>query len=303
MTGEEALQEIKLRKDALAKQAQSNLNANYNIYSDYLSKTAQNENKGALNSYQNYPAVEGTDSTRARSAYLNRLASANDAYAEGMRGLNLYRDKLGANMDAASLNADATINGLEYKNALYNDQMAYQRERDAVADAQWQKNFDLGYLSSTGTSGGGRSYGGYSGFGGGGDDPITVSPTEDPSSPFFSAASGGAIGYSTKKNYDYALSQIARGRKDGDLTEAEATALMADLGISPWTTSSKPVYEYALGSNGLQKSASSTTYGAIQQNIANKPAVKKSTASASSGGAGGASGAVAKQNKRVDMTK
>lgn len=232
MTGEEALNEIKARKDALAKQAQSNLNTNYNIYSDYLSKTAQNENKGALNSYQNYPAIQGTDSTRARSAYLNRLASANDAYAEGMRGLNLYRDKLGANMDAASLNADATINGLEYKNALYNDQMAYQRERDAVADAQWQKNFDLGYLSSTGTSGGGRSYGGGGSKGGGYspiDDDIYVDYVNN-------VASGNVVSNMMKgavQPYDrYALSLIGRAAKNGEIDSDEAAALTSMAGAN-----------------------------------------------------------------------
>lgn len=299
MTGEEALQEIKSRKDALAKQAQSNLNANYNIYSDYLSKTAQNENKGALNSYQNYPAIQGTDSTRARSAYLNRLASANDAYTEGMRGLNLYRDKLGANMDAASLNADATINGLDYKNALYNDQMAYQRERDAVADAQWQKNFDLGYLSSTGTSGGGRSYGGYSGFSSGG---VTTDGTPKDDKEIIRDLVYQKLREDREKEaMDYGLSLIGRGVKDGELSSAEAAALTAQMGLSPFSNSTKPVYEYALGINGLaRQSTSNTTYGNIVENIVNKPSGTPTTrtSNVASSGAGGVG-----RKKNVDMTK
>lgn len=286
MTGEEALQEIRARKDALAKQAQSNLNANYNIYSDYLSKTAQNENKGALNSYQNYPAVEGTDSTRARSAYLNRLASANDAYAEGMRGLNLYRDKLGANMDAASLNADATINGLEYKNALYNDQMAYQRERDAVADAQWQKNFDLGHLSSTGNSGRtGRSYGYYS-------DPTPPTGvtkfTDDETQAYYKQA------LEDKDRADrYALSLYGRGANWGQNTpEVEYSMYLYQNKLQNPTFDKQVANAYELNAPNKGKTQSST---------AGMSSTAKAILSGAVYGGGGGSGTGRKKN--VDMTK
>jgi hypothetical protein len=289
MTGEEALQEIKSRKDALAKQAQSNLNANYNIYSDYLSKTAQNENKGALNSYQNYPAIEGTDSTRARSAYLNRLASANDAYAEGMRGLNLYRNKLGANMDAASLNADATINGLEYKNALYNDQMAYQRERDAVADAQWQKNFDLGYLSSTGTSGGGRSYGG----GGYYSDPT---PPQSYGASDYDNYRTQALSYvdnngnrinTADRYYRYAYSLAGRAANAGQGTADQWDDINYQLAVYNGANGNSPVYD----------NQADNIYNMAKPSIAkNTKAANLKTATSSVSGA-------TKSTKKIDMTK
>lgn len=49
----------------------------------------------------------------------------------------------------------------------YDANMAYQRERDAVKDAQWQKEYELAKknASSGGSRGGGRSYGGSGGSG------------------------------------------------------------------------------------------------------------------------------------------
>lgn len=238
MTGDEALQEIKARKDALAKQAQGSLNTNYGVYSDYLKNVAQSENRGALNSYQNYPALQGTDSTRSRSAYLNRLASANGAYTEAMRGLDLYQNRLGANLNAASLNADADINGIEYKNALYGDQLAYQRERDKVADDQWQKNFDLGYLSSSGSSGGGRSYGGYGGYSSGYGSNSGGSGYGDSDEGFLSSI---VSGINPQYPYDrYAMSLIGRGAKNGELDSDEAAYLTYLAGANG---SSNPVYQ------------------------------------------------------------
>lgn len=238
MTGDEALQEIRARKDALAKQAQGSLNTNYGVYSDYLKNVAQSENRGALNSYQNYPALQGTDSTRSRSAYLNRLASANGAYTEAQRGLDLYKNRLGANLNAASLNADADINGIEYKNALYGDQMAYQRERDAVADDQWQKNFDLGYLSSSGTSG--RSYGSYGGYSGGGSGGGSGNDDDYDLYGGFLAGVAGATNRAALTAYaDYRpdarliLSLTGRAVNEGSLTGAQAAKRLNDVGLTP----------------------------------------------------------------------
>ena len=58
-----------------------------------------------------------------------------------------------------------TENALAEQIRQYNERMAYQRERDAVADAQWQKEFDLAKKAASssrrsGSSGGGTSYGG-----------------------------------------------------------------------------------------------------------------------------------------------
>ena len=60
-----------------------------------------------------------------------------------------------------------TENALQEQIRQYNEKMAYQRERDKVADAQWQKEFDLAKKASSSSgrryssgSSGGTSYGG-----------------------------------------------------------------------------------------------------------------------------------------------
>ena len=163
--------------------------------------------------------------------------------------------------------------------------MQYQKERDAVADAQWQKNFDLGYLSSSGTSGRSGSY--YSGGSGGSTYSFTdSSPAE--SAGIASAISGAIGGAGTKYNNiysDYLLSQVGRAVKDEEWSPAYAAYFLDENGYTPYATA--------------KKKGTDTTYGNVVSNIVSKPATSSSKSASSAKGASG--GAIRKTN--VDMTK
>jgi hypothetical protein len=69
-----------------------------------------------------------------------------------------------------------TENSLAEQIRQYNESMAYQKQRDAVADAQWQKQYALASAGSSGGSGG--SGGGSSSLSGGGSNSVSGSSAQ-----------------------------------------------------------------------------------------------------------------------------
>lgn len=178
VTNTELLDEIALRKAQILEQGKQNINSSINNYNTRMTQDAQLQNKGALNSYNNYMTntTSGTDRQIARSAYLNRLGSANDAALGVIGQMNANKNIYGAYLESAGLNAEANINNLAYNDYVKQAELAYQRERDKIKDKQADKEYALdvkAYKKSRRGYGGGRSYGGDgSTFGDGGNQPI-----------------------------------------------------------------------------------------------------------------------------------
>lgn len=158
------LEEIQAQKEALLNAARGNIKNSTNVYQDYLNNAVNQENQGALYSYRNNPTASETDRLQSRSAYLNRRAQNEEARAEADL-INALNDDIYANyLEADALKAKADMDALRYKDAVYQDSMAYLRERDKVADEQWQKNYDMQlakYYQALANSRSGRSSGGY----------------------------------------------------------------------------------------------------------------------------------------------
>lgn len=80
------------------------------------------------------------------SMYQRDLAGIGAAEANAMADLNLQRNNRQAEyeaaMAAAKAESDAALNSALAAEMIRQQQIAYQKERDAVADAQWQKQFD-----------------------------------------------------------------------------------------------------------------------------------------------------------------
>jgi hypothetical protein len=80
------------------------------------------------------------------SVYQRDLANLGAAEANAMADLNLQRNNRQAEYEAAMAAAkaenDAALNSALAAEMIRQQQIAYQKERDAVADAQWQKQFD-----------------------------------------------------------------------------------------------------------------------------------------------------------------
>lgn len=80
------------------------------------------------------------------SMYQRDLAGIGAAEANAMADLNLQRNNRQAEyeaaMAAAKAESDAALNSALAAEMIRQQQLAYQKERDAVADAQWQKQFD-----------------------------------------------------------------------------------------------------------------------------------------------------------------
>jgi hypothetical protein len=130
------------------------------------------------NTYQNRYATARDTFNRAIVAYDNQIAQAQlqnnallaeIAYQSLQTQLQLalegfqYQNELLNNLLSQKLNISSTYDSLwqsQYNTLLgeaqFNEQMAYQRERDAVADAQWQQQYNLS-VSKASSSGGGSS--------------------------------------------------------------------------------------------------------------------------------------------------
>lgn len=126
-------------------------NQAYQSYLQQLNNKVPELYQLAYNRYQQ----EGQDLKDQYSLYgdmYNREYAENqDAYnkwnADRSRADTLYQ----AALDYATNESNTAYNNA-YNLAQYNEQMAYQKERDAIADKQWQMNYDLSRRS--GGSGG-----------------------------------------------------------------------------------------------------------------------------------------------------
>lgn len=129
------------------------------------------------NTYQNRYATARDTFNRAIVAYDNQIAQAqlqnnallaDIAYQSLQTQLQLalegfqYQNELLNNLLSQKLNISSTYDSLwqsQYNTLLgeaqFNEQMSYQRQRDAVADAQWQQQFNLSRAKASGGSGGG----------------------------------------------------------------------------------------------------------------------------------------------------
>lgn len=139
------LDDIALRKAQILQQGMQNLNNAVNNYNAQMKEEAKLQNKGALSSYNGYMplATSATDRQMARSAYLNRLGSANDASLGAIGQMDANKNIYGAYLESAGNTAEANINNLAYNDYVKQAELAYQRERDKIKDAQADKEYKL----------------------------------------------------------------------------------------------------------------------------------------------------------------
>lgn len=147
------LDDIQKRKEELIKESKTDLSQKINEFNNLTSSQAAEQNAGALNSYQAYLNTNGpqkqtaqplnaTDYTTARSAYLNRLASVNNAAENAALDINAAKDYYNAYLDAAASESEANIAALRYEDAVNADTLKYEDERNAIADARWQREYE-----------------------------------------------------------------------------------------------------------------------------------------------------------------
>lgn len=144
-----------------------------NMYNTY-----QNRYVAARDSYN--LAVQNYDNQIAQARIQNSSALAEIAYNALQTQLQTaiegfqYKNELLNNLTSQKLNISSTYDNMwqsQYQTLLneaqYNEDMAYQKQRDAVADSQWQKEYQLSQQSlARSSSGGSRSSGGSGGSGG-----------------------------------------------------------------------------------------------------------------------------------------
>lgn len=188
------IEEIQKQKDTLLNAAKGNIKDSTNVYQQYLDEAVNRENQGALYSYNTRATQTPTDKLQTRSAYLNRRAQNDEARAQAELQNAMYDNTYADYLEAAGLGAQSDIDNLRYQKAIYDDTMDYQKQRDKVADEQWQKNYDYQmeqyYKALANTSRGYSSSGsGYSSY----DDWTDIAG--ESSMPIDNAIWGVGLGY------------------------------------------------------------------------------------------------------------
>ena len=147
----------------------------YNTYQNRISTARDSYNRAVLN-YDNSikEAMLTNNAALAEIAY-NALKNQLELSLQGFQYKNTL---LEAQINEQQENEDRyhqrwqdvlsqmnTENALKEEVRQYNEKMAYQRERDRIADEQWQKEYNLQLASMSGGGGGGGSSRSYSSSG------------------------------------------------------------------------------------------------------------------------------------------
>lgn len=98
-----------------------------------------------INAINNLKAQAETKGVTA--AARSELSSQADQYRQALQGLGIDSSLFGANVNRANSVANTGKAGVQTLDA---QQLSYQKERDAVADQQWQQNFGVTLAQVTG---------------------------------------------------------------------------------------------------------------------------------------------------------
>lgn len=132
----------------------------YNTYQNRYMTARESYNRAVLNYDNQIAQAQIQNSALLAEIAFNSLQAQLQLSLEGFQ----YQNDLLNNLLSQKMNISSTYNSLwqsQYNTLLneaqFNEQMAYQRERDAVADAQWQQQFNLSKASASRSSSGGGS--------------------------------------------------------------------------------------------------------------------------------------------------
>lgn len=130
----------------------------YNTYQNRYMTAREAYNRAVLNYDNQIAQAQLQNNAQLAEIAFNSLQTQLQLALEGFQ----YQNELLNNLLSQKLNISSTYDNLwqsQYNTLLneaqFNEQMAYQRERDAVADSQWQQQFNLSKASAYRSSGGG----------------------------------------------------------------------------------------------------------------------------------------------------
>ena len=124
----------------------------YNEYQNRYTTARDVFNRAVLNYDNQITQAQIQNNAQLAEIAFNTLQTSLQLALEGFQ----YKNELLNNLLSQKLSISGTYDNLwqsQYNTLLneaqFNEQMAYQRERDAVADAQWQKQYNLSVAKST----------------------------------------------------------------------------------------------------------------------------------------------------------
>lgn len=125
----------------------------YNTYQNRYMTARESYNQAVLNYNNQIAQAQIQNSALLAEIAFNSLQSQLQLSLEGFQ----YQNDLLNNLLSQKMNISSTYNSLwqsQYNTLLneaqFNEQMAYQKQRDAVADSQWQQQFNLSKASASG---------------------------------------------------------------------------------------------------------------------------------------------------------
>ena len=129
----------------------------YNTYQNRYMTARETFNRAVLNYDNEIAKAQLQNSSLLAEIAFNSLQTQLQLALEGFQ----YQNELLNNLFNQKLNVSSTYDSLwqsQYNTLLgeaqFNEQMAYQRERDAIADAQWQAQYNLSRAKASSSGGG-----------------------------------------------------------------------------------------------------------------------------------------------------
>ena len=131
----------------------------YNTYQNRYATARESYNQAVLNYNNQIAQAQIQNSALLAEIAFNSLQAQLQLSLEGFQ----YQNELLNNLLSQKMNISSTYNSLwqsQYNTLLneaqFNEQMAYQKQRDAVEDSQWQQQYNLS-RAKVSSSGGGKS--------------------------------------------------------------------------------------------------------------------------------------------------
>lgn len=192
---------------------------------------------GGYNTYQNRVATANKVMQEAFVQYDNELEQArlNNDVQKAQNALNKLQMQLEYSENYYNRRSDLAQQNLQYNQ--WQQQFDYQKQRDAVADAQWQKEYNLSKSKAkTISSGGGSGLTKLSDGGGSVDLSGNVTNNGQKLKASYSAnkwlADQMGFKYSDGITIDELSSLIAKGLSEGKLTDSEVKSIYKSYGLS-----------------------------------------------------------------------
>ena len=131
----------------------------YNTYQNRYATAREVYNQAVLNYNNQIAQAQIQNNAQLAEIAFNSLQTQLQLALEGFQ----YQNELLNNLFNQKLNVSTSYDNLwqsQYNTLLgeaqFNEQMAYQRERDAIADSQWQQQFNLSRAKASSSSGSAR---------------------------------------------------------------------------------------------------------------------------------------------------